>query len=81
MEEETPDEEALETGIHQYLCTRQHAPNAAMSVKFHFGQAAKGRFTAVIVLKKEVTRLADQENQTGEMIKGQGLKKDVLQRL
>lgn len=66
----------MEEEIRQGLCIAQHVPSAAMSVKFHFGQAVKGRYTAVIVLKEEVTRMAIQENQTGEAIEGQSLKKD-----
>lgn len=66
IEEEIPDGEALGTGIHLDLCIEQHAPSAAMSVKFRFGQAVTDRYTAATALKKEATRMAIYGNQIEE---------------
>ena len=57
-------------------CTRLHVPSAGKIVKFHFGQAAIGRYTAVTVLKKGEMKMVISENQVTETLEDQNLKKD-----
>ena len=53
----------------------QFVMNAAKIAKYPSSRAARSRYTAVIVLTKKGTKAVIQDNQTGEIIQDQGLKK------
>lgn len=78
LAEETPDEETLETEIHRDPCIGPDAPSAVTSVKFHSVPAVTGRYTAVTVLKREVTQTVIYGIQTEESKEDQGSKKNQI---
>ena len=76
-EEEIPADEVLAEETQAYgKCTMLHVPSAEKIVKFRFGQAVIGRYTAVTVLNKGEMKTEIPVNQGEETSAGQILKKE-----